>query len=343
MNISFTISLIIISLISCKDKVCRNHNGVEVDWYAIFFFPLSISPDSEIHYAYIDDTMSSLQYYKYDQSTFPPNQVTSYVNETTTNFNYFFWNDDLTVKDGSSKSADSSRAHAKGSLVYDKSNGAFIIHSLPRFPTRTSDNKILIELPSNAGSYAQHFYCMTITKAVAEKIVELLNYINVSNNASVNKDRVNTQANEWVTKLIANKFDSSYPSDLQTTLKSKAGVSYNFISKNYLNKIIPYDTTVRSIYKDDFYVRTWVLPTVAPASCEEYSIFNVLITKFGDYTYVKGKEHSKWAISKNKNEVCFADLNHCPSQANRGGNIVCFENQKLHGIMLNAVQSTDSC
>ena len=287
--------------------------------------------------------MSSLQYYLYDQSTFPPNQVTSYVNETSTDFNYFFWNDDLTVKDGESKSAASTRAHAKGSLVYDKSNGAFIIHSLPRFPTRTSTNKILIELPSNAGSYAQHFYCMTITKAVAEKIVQLLNYINVSNNASVDKDRVNTSANEWVTKLIANKFDTSYPSDLQTTLKSKGGVSYNFISKNYLNKVTPYDTTVRSIYKDDFYVRTWVLPALAPAVCEDYSIFNVMVLKFDQYQIEKGKEHSKWAISKNKNEVCFADLNHCASQANRGGHIVCFENQRLHGIMLSAVQSTDNC
>ena len=68
-----------------------------------------------------------------------------------------------------------------------------------------------------------------------------------------------------------------------------------------------------------------------------------MVTKFGDYQFDKSKEHSKWAISKNKNEVCFADLNHCPSQANRGGHIVCFENQKLHEIMLNSVQSTDSC
>ena len=143
--------------------------------------------------------------------------------------------------------------------------------------------------------------------------------------------------------MIANKFDKSYPSNLQTTLKSKGGVSYNFISKNYLNKVTPYDTTVRSIYKDDFYVRTWVLPSLAPAVCEDYSIFNVLVLKFGQYQMEKGKEHSKWAISKNKNEVCFADLNHCPSQAYRGGHIICFENQILHKIMLDAIQSTDNC
>ena len=94
---------------------------------------------------------------------------------------------------------------------------------------------------------------------------------------------------------------------------------------------------------DDFYVRTWVLPSIAPAICEDYSIFNVLTVKYGDYQYDKGKENSKWVISKNKNEVCFADLNHTPSQANRGGHIICFENQRLHTIMLNAIQKIDDC
>ena len=137
----------------------------------------------------IDNTLNSLQYYLYEESTFPPTMITSYVtsNSNSADFNYFFWNDDLTVKDGESKSAPSSRAHAKGSLVYDKSNGAFLLHSLPRFPTRTSTNEILTELPSNAGSYGQHFLCITVSKTTSEKIAELLNYINISNNASVSR------------------------------------------------------------------------------------------------------------------------------------------------------------
>ena len=201
----------------------------------------------------------------------------------------------------------------------------------------------MTELPSNAGVYGQHFLCITVTKTTSEKIAELLNYINVSNNASVNKDNVNSSANQWITALINNKFDSSYPKELQTTIKSKAGVAFNFISKNYLNTVTPYDTTVRSIYKDDFYVRTWTKPSLAPAICEEYSIFNVENVQFGSYGYAKGKEHSKWAISVSKYINCFGDLNHCESQANRGGNIVCFQNEKLHNIMKSAVNGIDSC
>ena len=331
--------------IYATNKVCLNPKGVEVDWYVIFFMPKSISTDKQIHYAYFDNTLNSLQYYLYEESTFPPTMITSYVtsNIKSADFNYFFWNDDLTVKDGESKSASSSRAHAKGSLVYDKDNGAFLLHSLPRFPTRTSTNEILTELPSNAGSYGQHFLCITVSKTTSEKIAELLNYINVSNNASVKQDNVNSSANKWITALINNKFDSSYPKELQTTIKSKAGVDFNFISKNYLNNIIPYDTTVRSIYLDDFYVRTWTKPSLAPAICEKYSLFNVENVQFGEYGYAKGNEHSKWAISVFKYINCFGDLNHCESQANRGGNIVCFQNEKLHNIMKNAVNGIDNC
>ena len=344
-NHIFAIILFILFFqIYSTDKVCRNPKGAEVDWYVIFFMPTSASSDGQIHYAYFDNTLNTLNYYLYEESSFPPTKITSYVtSSSTSDFNYFFWNDDLTVKDGDSKSASSTRAHAKGSLVYDKSNGAFLLHSLPRFPTRTSTNEILTELPSNAGVYGQHFLCITVTKDTSEKIAELLNYINVSNNASVKKDNVNSSANQWITALINNKFDSNYPKELQTTIKSKAGVDFNFISKNYLNTVTPYDTTVRSIYKDDFYVRTWTKPSLAPAICEEYSIFNVENVQFGSYGYAKGKEHSKWAISVFKYINCFGDLNHCESQANRGGNIVCFQNEKLHNIMKDAVNGIDTC
>ena len=348
METKLTLLIIISSLFLMKcatDKVCRNPSGTEVDWYVIFFMPQTASSDNKIHYGYFDNTQRSLNYYLYEESTFPPTRITSYVtsNPSATDFNYFFWNDDLTTKDGSSKSASSERAHAKGSLVYDKNNGVFLLHSLPRFPTRTSDNEILTELPSNGGVYGQHFLCITVSKTTAEKIAELLNYINISNNASVKKDNVNSSANKWITALINNKYDSSYPKELQTTIKSKNGVDFNFISKSYLNKITPYDTTVRSIYSDDFYVRTWTKPSLAPAICEEYSLFNVENVQFGEYGYAKGKEHSKWAISVFKYITCFGDLNHCESQSNRGGNIVCFENEKLHNIMKNAVNGIDSC
>ena len=339
---SLLISLLIIFTSCSTNKVCRSPSGKEVDWYAIFFMPQSISTDGAIHYAYFDPSLSALEYHKYDEGTFPPTRITKYVTGGGSDYNYFFWNDDKTVKGGQPDSASSSKAHAKGSLVYDSKFGAFLLHSLPRFPTRTSSNQVLNELPSNGGSYGQTFLCVSVTKANAEVIAKLLSCVNVSVNKAVSSDRVNSTPNPWVQKLIQNKFDSSACSLEHTVkIKSKGGEEFTFFGKNYMKKIIPYDTTLRTTYKDHFYVRTWSRPALAPAQYGTYNLVNVLDVKYGSFSYGVNKEHSKWAIAKSQNVVCFADLNHTESQKDRGGHIVCFKNAKLHSIMKSAIVSTD--
>ena len=335
------ISILIIYSSCATNKVCRNPSGKEVDWYAIFFMPASASTDGSINYGYFDQTLSSLSFYKYDVNTFPPTRLTKYVTGGGSGYNYFFWNDDKTVKDGGSDSASSTKAHAKGTLVYDSNSGAFLLHSLPRFPTRTAANEVLTELPSNGGSYGQTFLCISVTKSTAETLAQLLNCINVSINKSVTSDNVNSSPNAWITKLISGKMDSTCSIAHTTKIRSKGGVEFTFFGKNYKNKIIPYDTTLRTIYKDHFFVRTWSRPALAPSLYGDYNLINVLDVKFGQYTYGVNKEHSKWAIAKNKSIVCFSDLNHTESQKDRGGHIVCFENTKLHSIMKNAIVSTD--
>ena len=328
--------------ICAMNRVCRDPSGNEVDWYSIFFMPASISKDGIIDYAYFDPTLNELDYYKYDENTFPPTRITKYITDSDdTNFNYFLWNDDKTVKNGNSSSASSSKAHAKGTLIYDINYGTFLLHSLPRFPTRTSENEVLTELPSNGGSYGQTFLCISLIKETAEIIAELLNYINVSINKSVSSDRVNETPNTWITKLIKNKMSSSYPNEHTKIIYSIAGEEFTFYGKNYKNKIIPFDTTMRENYNDDFYVRTWSRPSLAPAQYDTYKLVNVIKVKYDTFQYEVNKEHSKWGITKDKNIVCFADLNHTESQKDRGGHIVCFENEKLHNIMKTAIISTD--
>ena len=341
--ILFSILFLLASCLLKKNKKCLNPLGQEVDWFTIFFMPESISDDREIHYGYFDPNLNSLQFHKYDENTFPPTHITRFVTEddSSSDFNYFFWNDDKTVKDGTPKSASETKAHAKGSLVYDSSSGAFLLHSLPRFPTRTEDNIVLNELPSNGGSYGQNFLCISVSKDTAEIIAKLLNCINVSINKSVDSDRVNESPNNWVQSLIKNRMNSSCEIEHITKIKSLSGIEFTFYGKNYKKKIIPYDTTMREAYNDDFYVRTWSRPSLAPAQNGTYYLVNVLEVKYDSFKYGVNQEHSKWAIANKKNIGCFAELNHCESQDDRGGHIVCFENGKLHAIMKNAIISVD--
>ena len=335
----------LVILASCiANKVCRDPSGKEVDWYSIFLMPKSLSSDGSLNYGYFDSSLSDLKFYKYEESNFPPTYITKYINDNndSEDFNYFSWNDDKTIIDGPTESASNNKAHAKGILIYDANLGSFLLHSLPRFPTRNSENEILTELPSNAGKYGQNFFCITIKKSTAESIVKMLNCININVNKAVDSDRVNKDyPNEWVMNLINNKMDDSCSLQHTRIIESKDGVKFTFFGKNYKNKIIPYDTTLRQNYFDDFFVRTWSRPSLAPAQYATYSLNNILEVKFGSYSYEISKEHSKWAIAKNKNIVCFSDLNHVDSQKNRGGHIICFENDKLHKIMKDSIISTD--
>ena len=338
---SIIFSIFLLSSFCSIRKVCLNPAGQEVDWYAIFFMPSSISNDGEIYYGYYDPDLSSLEYHKYNESSFPPTHITRYALSDETDFNYFFWNDDKTVKNGSSSQAASSKAHAKGSLVYNSVSGAFLLHSLPRFPTRTTENIVLEELPSNAGLYGQTFFCISVSKETAETIAEMINCVNVCINKAVDSDRVNATPNKWVQKLISNSMDKSCEIEHTNIIKSLSGVEFTFYGKNNKNKIIPYDTTMREAYQDHFYVRTWSRPSLAPAQYDTYNLVNVMEVKYDSYGYQVTKEHSKWGITYKKNIVCFADLNHTESQKERGGHIVCFENEKLHNIMKEAIISTD--
>ena len=339
---NFILFTFLFFFVSCSsNKVCRNPEGNEVDWYAIFFMPASVSSDGKIHYGYFDPNINIIKYYAYSENNFPPTQITSYAKGTSNDFNYFFWNDDKTIKNGEPASASSTKAHAKGSLIYDKDNGVFLLHSLPRFPTRNANNEILTELPSNGGSYGQTFLCITFDKKNSEQIAKLLNCINVSVNKVVNSDKVNSTPNTWVNGLINNKMDSSCSMQHTVKIKSKRGETFTFFGKNYKNKIIPYDTTLRQALNDDIFVRTWSRPALAPSLNDNYKLMNVLEVEFGSYVYYITKEHSKWAIARNKNVVCFSDLNHTESQKERGGHIVCFENAKLHSLMKAAIVTTD--
>ena len=304
MRITLIYSCLIIFVLGNTNRVCRSPSGKEVDWYSIFLMPKSVSNDNSLNYAYFDSSLSDLIFYKYEESNFPPTLITKYItnNEGSEDFNYFLWNDEKTVKDGPKESASDTKAHAKGTLIYDANLG----------------------------------------RSTAESIIKMLNCINVNINKAVDTDRVNKDyPNEWVMNLIKNKMDDSCPLQHTRIIESKAGVEFTFFGKNYRNKVIPYDTTLRENYFDDFYVRTWSRPSLAPAQYDTYSLINVLEVKFGSYSYEISKEHSKWAIAKNKNIVCFGDLNHVDSQKNRGGHIVCFENEKLHKIMKDSIVSTD--
>ena len=50
---------------------------------------------------------------------------------------------------------------------------------------------------------------------------------------------------------------------------------------------------MRENYNDNFYVRTWPIPSTAPAQYDTYYLVNVIEVKFGIYSYQKAKEQEE--------------------------------------------------
>ena len=345
LKIKIILLFVLLLFIKSERRVCRNQNGDEVDWFLIFLLPLKTT-ENILSYYYIDDTMNELKLFEHSDNTFPPNTLTKYALSKETDFNFFFWNDDNTTKnmDKLSLGDSSYYAHSKGGLVYDNDTGAFLLTSLPRYPTRDSENNLYIEMPNNTGIYAQDFLCISIEKKTSEKIVELLNYIAVSNNKCVEKDRVNYVPNEFVERLINLDYDyDSYPLFTESDISSLNGKKFHVISKNRKRNITPFNEDVTLIYKDTFYVRSWSKPALSDPVCSQYKVLNVLNITIGQSSITKGQEHSKWAVAEKKNISCISDLNHVDSQAIRGGNIFCFTDAKITNIMRNFIIVHDEC
>lgn len=333
--------LIIKYIISTIDNVCLDNNGKKIDWYFIYLLPKNKTYNNKLFYLYFDEKISKIKKYTYNNEKFPPNKIIEYLKTENDEINYFIWNDDASTNDGNIKKANKKKAHSKGILIYNSVNGLFLMHSVPKFPKRNYFNEILDGLPDNVGKFAQTFLCISLDKNNAEKLVKIINCINVFVIDSTKGDNVNLFGNIYVYSLIYNIMDIYCPDKEILNITSLNGKNFVVISKNYNYKVVPYDTTLREIFYDDFFIRTWTRPNLSPSLKDKYFIKNILEIEIENYKLKKNIDHSKWSISSNKNIICIGDLNHSESQKNRGGNIICFENKNLHDILKKSIVKYD--
>jgi len=320
------------------ERSCQNTSGDPVDWYVIFLFPKVATSDKAINYGYFDDTMKEIQNYTYEDDTFPANSAFSNYNDGKSN--YFLWNDEINSSETESKTS-SSKAHSKGALMFDVNSGLLLSHSLPKYPDRDQSDKIITALSSNAGHYGQTFLCISTDLENSLKIVETLNIIDPLLMLNVEKD-LTGKNNAAVEKLIKGTRDSKSENEKITAIKSRGGQDFDIFSKSRKSPNLPYDTSIPQEYKSGFYVETWTRPALLPSDFEsQYQIINVQSMNYGGYSFNHNQEHSKWAVSIEKDICCFGDLNRTESQKKRGGNVICFRHETLSKLMRNAITDVD--
>lgn len=323
-------------------ETCVNTEGQPVDWYLILLFPENSSPGGKLSYGYFDNKSSKIQYYEYDYETFPPLYFTKNLDKKFKT-NYVFWNDDKSTENHK-EDAPASKAHAKGSLIYNALGGKFLMHSLPRFPRRTDDNKIITDLPENAGIYAQHFLCLTLQ---ANEAVNMIRNLIVTSPYIVYqhglKDLVGLNP-EIVENFLNNKTDRKRSDFRNGTVKTKEGFGFDFFAKSSLIPDLPFEKMIPMTYESSVFVETWNKPEMLPNYCgESYQVMNVKKLKFFDFEFTTYKEHSKWGVLRDKAVTCFSDLNRIESQRKRGGMTLCIRKENLTNEMRKGIVDYEKC
>jgi len=333
-----------INLIKSKEQnlECINPNGHVVDWYVILLFPRSSEKSGILSYGYYDNTSTALKYYSYDKESFPPLDFTN-LNSLSEITNYIFWNDDRSTEGKIDKAAES-KGHSKGGLIYNKTSGKYIMHSLPRFPRRTDENEVIKDLPDNAGIYGQHFLCISLH---TNEILKLLDHLIIINPSIVyshgDKDRVGLKT-QVIEQLLSGKADRSRASSGSIKLKSNLGREFDIFTKGNGSPDLPYDSIIPNEYGSSIFVETWSKPEMLDIICDtKYKVKNVLSLKFGKYEYTRDNEHSKWAVLDKKSVSCYSDLNRIASQKRRGGMAICINDENLANIMRAGIKDYEEC
>jgi deoxyribonuclease-2 len=328
-----TVSLIaLLSSISSKSaksltNSCLSPEGKSVDWSIIYTLPKSSTGDVK-KFIYIDDTLKEFKPYEAVEEEFPPLKIALELNNNKEHNSYLIWNDDPTNGDDKPK-YDESFAHSKGLLSFDSERAVYIIHSLPRFPFRDHNGKILNKFSSNYGIYGQTFFCMSLDNSQVDNILDIL--LSIKPQVLLHSVSAQHQKIKELNRKIQNLIDMKHNLKLSKVIpiKTIGGLEVKvFVENEHGN--LPWDSAIPQYYEDSFYVETWTRPSLLPNICDKNGVFNMVEIKMLNFSFRNTDDHSKWGVSVNKNILCFGDLNRTNRSSghiDRLGSVACFEHE----------------
>lgn len=360
----YVLSLIAYAIISLTGSValssprCKNQEGKDVDWFIMYKLPRNTNGAFKSEggeFMYIDAVNSrpnGLRYWPLSkQDIFSDRNPVAFtlqpLYETTTRQDilYFVYNDQPPSHIKGTRAG-----HSKGVVLFDNDVGVWLLHSAPRFVDGLHSGRY--SFPNNARSNGQMFMCVTFRTSEVDKIARMLRteYANVY--ASRVPPAMKVKYRE-VEQLSNNRFvQSSQETLYATTLTSEGGLKLNAYAKRATARQDLHFGVLAKALQGPIAVQAWFrgagtrLPNVRSSTC---SVFNIeeVIMRYDAYNFVKfsgAVDHSKWAVSIDKDVFCFASMNRMESQANnRGGEALCFENPAVKALFRRSAVINQQC
>ncbi|VDK69605.1 unnamed protein product [Litomosoides sigmodontis] len=250
-----------------------------------------------------------------------------------------FYNDEFPYPNNDTTSGTS--GHTKGVVVFGKSNGFWLIHSIPKFPRNDT-----YEYPVTGRHYGQMGLCISMSYSQLQKIAVQLYYSHLF----IYSEKLPAQMAADIpilVKVVSKKHQRTAPYVSRAVISSSAGYQFvHFAKINAFNKDL-YCDLVAPALKTSLRAETWQHETLRNRNlrscCSKFSPYKVLnVKKIAlpfNITFQNALDHSKFAVAAlDTNEksplpwICIGDINRQERQLLRAGGTMCFMNPAVHSI-----------
>lgn len=332
---------------------CKDENGKDVDWFIVYKLPQnklqSFNPTGG-KFAYLDSRNSKevLKYWPISRQDLLKNRnpvaytlQPLYDKTTRKDILYFVYNDEPPK---AYKGKGKGKGHSKGVVLFDKTAGLWLLHSVPKFMEGLKKGRYT--LPDNAKANGQMFMCVSFKTEQVERIAELLR----TQNAKVYDLQLPgwiTEANRYQSvKLLASNNFVNEIKTLKTPLARKDGHILRAYAKTAsAGEDLFADELYRDL-KEPIIVQSWMNGRggtyLSADDVNHVVIMEWQVKKGGPVTFNATVDHSKWAFTARSDTFCFASTNRKPSQEQRGGEALCFNNPVVKDLFCSGVKEVSS-
>ncbi|XP_004454456.2 deoxyribonuclease-2-beta isoform X1 [Dasypus novemcinctus] len=329
---------------------CRNEEGEAVDWFIFYKLPKRQEKESGktgLEYLYLDSTTRSWRKSKQLMDNTKSvlgrtlQQLYEAYDSKNNNTAYLMYNDGVPR----SVNYSTKYGHTKGLLLFNRVQGFWLIHSIPRFPPIPEEG---YDYPPTGRRNGQSGICITFKYNQYEAIdFQLLickpNVYSCSIPATFHQELVH------MPQLCAMSSSSKTPSRHLATLQSTQGQHFlHFAKSNFFLDDI-FAAWMAQQLKTHLLTETWQRKRQElPSNCSlHYHVYNIKTIRTSEQSYFSSNhDHSKWCISKRsiKNHwTCIGDLNRSPYQAFRSGGFICTQNRHIYQAFQRLVFYYENC
>lgn len=328
---------------------CISEDGEAVDWFIFYKLPKKAAKATEkagLQYLYLDSTMQawikSHHLINSNRSALGRTLEQLYEAHNSKNGSAY-----LIYNDGAPGSVNRSRhrGHAKGLLVWNRKQGFWLIHSVPRFPPAPEHG---YDFPSSGKLYAQSGICITFKYSQYESIDSQLLVLQPNIYSCFIPSTF-----QWelihMPQMCANSSSAKIPSRRRAILQSAQGLNLVHFAKSdsYIDDIIT--AWIAQELRTNLLAETWQRKNhELPSNCTlPYHVYNIKFIKTSPQSYFSShQDHSKWCVSKMNSPdrwTCIGDLNRSPHQTFRGGGFICTKNRYIYQSFIKLVFQYEFC